>query len=149
MSLIQRRKWVRTPFPLQLPSPLLHAAELLRCNECFAHPVSAYANAIIPDISLLRGSFLTVSGASLAAIKQAEDENGIILRLYNPENTAAEARLLFPGVIKSAETVSISEHSDAGACLPAGNLLTVKLAALRNFFCARLLLILIDHSILF
>ncbi len=106
-----------------------HAAELLRCNECFAHPVSAYANAIHSGHLAPRGSFLTVSGASLAAIKQAEDENGIILRLYNPENTAAEARLLFPGVIKSAETVSISEHSDAGACLPAGNLLTVKLAA--------------------
>lgn len=104
------------------------SADLLRCSDCFSHPVSACANTSHSGSLAPNGKFLSVCGAKLSAVKQAEDGSGLILRFYNPENTAAEARVIFQRVIRAAETVSVTECPSAGACLPAGNLLTVQIA---------------------
>ena len=102
---------------------------LLCTGDCFAHPVSTAANTVHKGSLAPNGSVLSVAGARLSAIKQAEDGRGLILRLYNPSSAPTEARMLFPDVLRLAETVSLTEQPCAGACLPAGNLLTVPLAA--------------------
>lgn len=56
---------------------------------------------------------ISVSGANavLSAIKQAEDGNGMIVRLYNPTDAVTTGTVRVPFEVESAETVTLQEKS--------------------------------------
>ena len=101
---------------------------LLRCSDCFVHPVGACANTVHDGTLAPNGSVITVCGAKLSALKQAEEGEGLILRFYNPESAAAKAKVTFPRAIRSARPVSITERPANGVCMAEGELLTVDVA---------------------
>jgi alpha-mannosidase len=77
------------------------------------HPLLAQANT---DLSRAKShSFLSckAENITLEAFKQAEDENGVILRLVERHNTSGTATLVFDRVIEKAWVCDLMENSES------------------------------------
>ena len=74
----------------------------------FVHPLSTFANCAHGGSLPASMSAIKIDKAQISAVKQAEN-GGIIVRLYNPENEAADASVEFCKDIASAEKVTFTE----------------------------------------
>lgn len=74
----------------------------------------------------LEAGLLAIEGRNLAVtcVKQAEDGNGLIVRLFNPLDEAQEARLVFGRKVKRARRCRMDE-ADGKPVKPDGNTLTL------------------------
>ncbi len=92
-------------------------SELLRINDHFAHPVHACANTMHPGVLPAATRFMEVRHAALSAVKLAEDGNGFIVRVFNPESVPVQAEMTFCKSIIDARHVSATEQ-DLGQVYP-------------------------------
>ncbi len=77
--------------------------------------------------SITGGSFIKASGASVGAVKLAEDNSGdMIIRLCNKTAASTDASLHFPLSIKSAHTCGINEQKQS-QLNASGNAVSLKL----------------------
>ena len=83
---------------------------LINKYNTFANPVSTFANSAHGGSLLMSMSAVKAENVQITAVKQAEDGNGIIVRMFNPEDCAANAELVFCRDIASAEKVSFTER---------------------------------------
>ena len=62
-----------------------------------------------------KSSMLTAEGCAVYAMKRAEDADGLVQRLFNPQKKAAPARLRFVRTVQRAELLAIPERPFGGA----------------------------------
>ena len=77
-----------------------------------AHEFNAPMIALAGDVESGRGPLVTLDGLELgfSALKQAHDENGLILRVYEPHGASGQATLTFDRPVTSVSRVSILEE---------------------------------------
>ena len=73
------------------------ASELAELSEKFLHPLISRSMGGYPRKSAGCRSFCRVEGAVLSAVKAAEDDRGLIVRIYNVKDVPSEARIYLPG----------------------------------------------------
>ena len=91
------------------------AESLIRECVCFANPPASHSVPIQNGELPLAGSLLTAEGCAVYAMKCAEDADGLVLRLFNPQKKAASARLHFAKAVQRAELLAIPEWPLGGA----------------------------------
>ena len=91
------------------------AESLIRECVCFANPPANHSVPIQDGELPLAGSLLTAEGCAVYAMKRAENADGLILRLFNPQKKAAAAQLRFAKAIQRAELLAIPEWPMDGA----------------------------------
>lgn len=101
-------------------------SSLLTDCAAFVNPISTFANSVHTGALPASMSAVKIENAQISAIKQAENGEGIVVRLYNPEDTAANAMLTFCREIKSAEAVTITEKKLADLTAE-GNTMSVEI----------------------
>lgn len=73
-----------------------------------------------------KSSTLTAEGSAVYAMKRAEDADGLVLRLFNPQEKAASARLRFMRAVQRAELLAIPERPLGGALRTEADACTLK-----------------------
>ena len=110
-------------------------AALADTAEDYLLPFSAVSTSASGGSLPPRGSFLTIesAGIRIASIKNAEDESGMILRLFETEGTAGTAEIRLGSPVKGAEWVDAHEHpeKDQGDIAVSGNTVTAALGPFR------------------
>lgn len=85
---------------------------LFRAASAVAHPVTAISLRAGEGSLPCVGSLLEVGGAvRISCVKNAEDDNGIIIRLYDENGTGSPFSVTLPVAVKSAETCDINENT--------------------------------------
>ena len=110
------------PITLGLAVADYSADSLINEYSTFAHPVSTFANSAHEGTLPVSMSAIKIDNAQITAVKQAEDGSGIIVRLFNPDETAVNAKLAFCREIASAEKVSFTEKKLADLSADGRNL---------------------------
>lgn len=80
-------------------------------SERFIHPVITRSCAVRPADKNVGGSLLRIDGAVVSAIKEAEDGEGLIVRVYNPSGVEKTMELSLPGKRMDAYLCDILEHN--------------------------------------
>lgn len=104
-----------------------NAKHLLEKATCFANPIIAHAAQIHTGTLPPESSFVTVSAGTLSAVKQAEDGNGMILRIYSVSDEARTASLTFCRNVSSAERLAIPEWATDEICQISGRTVSLHL----------------------
>ena len=105
-------------------APSADSACLRELADCFTHPLYPYSNSLHTGPLGQTGSFLQVSGAAVTALKPAEDENGVVLRLLNETNAPADAAVLCSGT--QTQLTPLEEPTAAQSSIPAYALTAVR-----------------------
>lgn len=83
---------------------------LLETYSRFVRPVHGCSNTQHAGQLARSSSLVDVRNVQMVALKQAEDHNGLILRLYNPQKAATTAYVKFCTPVKKAEIMTICEQ---------------------------------------
>lgn len=84
-------------------------ANLIAQSICFANRPCSCATTIHKGTLPLENSIANISGCILTSIKCAEDNSGVVIRVFNPWNQPSEARLQFNRELCFAEEIAIPE----------------------------------------
>lgn len=84
-------------------------ANLIAQSVCFNNRPCACAATIHKGTLPLENSFVKISGCILTSVKYAEDNSGIVLRVFNPWDKTSVARLCFDREVGFAQEVAIPE----------------------------------------
>ena len=104
--------------------------------DIFAHPIYVYSNTVHAGELPERGQLLEVRGrASVSAVKPAEDGNGVVVRMYQSDETETEVYVTCPDLKQVVETDLLEqdgrplavEKEGAFVKLPAGGVRTIRL----------------------
>ena len=95
---------------------LIHAPAVSACEPCEKACLAP------------RGSFLSVQGARLGAVKLASDGKSLVLRLVNAEDAAQKCTVTLPLSIKAACRADVNENA-LSALTPDGDALTLGIGA--------------------
>ena len=96
----------------------------------FCHPISFCAGKKHSGSLSLCGNLMKIDGdVIVGAVKNAEDGEGIVIRLSEYNGNNATATLAFAKAIKSASLVDNNEKTTGKTCKVDGNKLTVDIAA--------------------
>lgn len=83
---------------------------LVRLSEQYIHPVIVRSCGTRPQKEKASKSFLNLEGVVLSAIKETEDKNGYIIRVFNPSGEERIMRLYLPGFEIEAYLTDLLEH---------------------------------------
>lgn len=86
------------------------AYDLTMIAERFLHPVIVRSCAAKPEKDQACKSLFAVEGAVLSAIKEAENGNGFILRVFNPSEETGTVKIALPGRKLEAYQCDLLEH---------------------------------------
>ncbi len=89
------------------------AAQVVKESELINNPLLVCQTSAEPGGNLpLKYSFLEIKGANilLSALKKAEDNNSLILRLYNPSTSSAKGTIKYFKNIKQVRFVNMNEE---------------------------------------
>ncbi len=112
--------------------------EVMQEAEHFTLPLEVSQSAPLHSDEVAGGKFLPQTASLfeikpaeliLSALKKAEDSRGVIVRLYNPTETAIRGTLTFLTKIKRARLVNMNEKPIKGGALnPTGKAITINIA---------------------
>ncbi len=99
--------------------------ELIRMNECFSHPIHSCTNTVHEGKLATSGQLMQVTGVVITGVKRAEDGNGLIVRMYNPDQNHKTGGLCFSIPVMDAARVSVTEQNTNEPLAVAGNSVSI------------------------
>ena len=112
-------------------------AELLALRHGYEHPVVFIHGSAHEGTLPMEASLAKVEGASLCAVKPAEDGNGLILRVFDAAGTGEDVRIGVGFPVKEAALCDIHEQPMEGKVRVQGSAVTVQ-ARKKGMICLRI-----------
>lgn len=103
------------------------ADRLIEESVCFANPVVSHAAGIHAGTLPLENSLVTAHGCILCAVKQAEEGDALVLRVYNTKSEPSNSRLEFCRNVSSAQRLAIPEWPTNEVCETVGKCVSLAL----------------------
>lgn len=100
---------------------------LIAESVCFANPVVSHAAGMHAGTLALENSLVIAHGCTLCAVKQAEEGDALVLRVYNASGEAREGRLEFCKNVSEAHRLAIPEWLSKEPCEAEGRRVKLKL----------------------
>ena len=113
------------------------APTLLALRHAYEHPVVFIHGGVHGGTLPMEGSLAAVEGASLCAVKPAEDGNGLILRVFDTAQKAEDLKIGLAFPVKEASLCDIHEKPMEGKVNVQGNIVTVP-ARSKGMTCLRI-----------